>query len=217
MTEQSKSQRYNRIAIRCSHDQGQGSNPCLYFKSQNQAGWPAQLLLALESNHLISGLRGCLMQRALSKTPLNITRQPQMANQICFRRHRMALMQIQNVSDELAAVTHTLDLLLQLLHPQRSIEAMVMLASLRAYPRPGVLSSDFTQEQAKTRELFDRAIKADDLDMHVEIDVDDEQLFRDEVDSKSVKKEAVGGLRKKQYKSKEILLDMDDEEISWYR
>ncbi|KAG1763428.1 hypothetical protein EV702DRAFT_1205627 [Suillus placidus] len=79
----------------------------------------------------------------------------------------MALMQIQN--DELAAVTHTLDLLLQLLHPQHSIEAMVMLASLRAYPRLGVSSSDFAQEQAKTWELFDRAIKADDLDMHVEI------------------------------------------------
>lgn len=68
---------------------------------------------------------------------------------------------------------------------------MVMLASLRAHPRPGVSSSDFAQEKAKARELFDRAIKTleqddsrtsnghipqhtasyinDDLDMHIEI------------------------------------------------
>ncbi|KAG1725277.1 uncharacterized protein EDB91DRAFT_1169030 [Suillus paluster] len=94
----------------------------------------------------------------------------------------MAQMQIQN--DETAAAIHTLDLLLQPPNPQRSVEAMVMLASLRAHPRPGVSSSDFAQEKAKARELFDRAIKAleqddsrasnvsyinDDLDMHVEI------------------------------------------------
>jgi RNA polymerase-associated protein CTR9 len=101
----------------------------------------------------------------------------------------MAQMQIQN--DEIAAAIHTLDLLLQPPNPQRSVEAMVMLASLRAHPRPGVSSSDFAQEKAKARELFDRAIKAleqddsrtsnghvpqhtasyinDDLDMHVEI------------------------------------------------
>ncbi|KAG0696963.1 hypothetical protein DFH29DRAFT_178165 [Suillus ampliporus] len=101
----------------------------------------------------------------------------------------MAQMQIQN--DEIAAAIHTLDILLQPPNPQRSVEAMVMLASLRAHPRPGVSSSDFAQEKAKARELFDRAIKAleqddsrasnghvphhtvsyinDDLDMHVEI------------------------------------------------
>ncbi|KAG1772187.1 hypothetical protein EV702DRAFT_1270699 [Suillus placidus] len=101
----------------------------------------------------------------------------------------MVQMQIQN--DEIAAAMHTLDLLLQPPNPQCSVEAMVMLASLRAHPRPGVSSSDFAQEKAKARELFDRAIKAleqddshtsnghvpqhtasyinDDLDMHVEI------------------------------------------------
>ncbi|OJA11248.1 hypothetical protein AZE42_09541 [Rhizopogon vesiculosus] len=101
----------------------------------------------------------------------------------------MAQMQIQN--DEMAAAIHTLDLLLQPPNPQRSVEAMVMLASLRAHPRPGVSSSDVAQEKAKARELFDRASKAlehedslasngqiahhaagyinDDLDMHVEI------------------------------------------------
>jgi len=90
----------------------------------------------------------------------------------------------------MAAAIHTLDLLLQPPNPQRSVEAMVMLASLRAHPRPGVSSSDVAQERAKARELFDRASKAleheeslsnghsvrhaasyinDDLDMHVEI------------------------------------------------
>jgi RNA polymerase-associated protein CTR9 len=34
-----------------------------------------------------------------------------------------------------------------------------MLASLRAHPRPGVSSSDITQERAKARDLFDRVIK----------------------------------------------------------
>jgi RNA polymerase-associated protein CTR9 len=91
----------------------------------------------------------------------------------------------------MAAAIHTLDLLLQSPNPQRSIEAMVMLASIRAHPRPGVSSSDVAQEKAKARELFDRASKAleheeslasnghvahhaasyisDDMDMHVEI------------------------------------------------
>ncbi|KAG1871372.1 hypothetical protein DFJ58DRAFT_763566 [Suillus subalutaceus] len=99
-------------------------------------------------------------------------------------------MQIQNVSDEIASAIHTL---LQPPKPQRSAEAMVVLASLRGQPRSGVSSSDFSQEKANTCELFDRAIKAleqdgfctsnghvphhrdtaspvnDDLDMHVEI------------------------------------------------
>ncbi|KAG1889868.1 hypothetical protein F4604DRAFT_1707232 [Suillus subluteus] len=96
----------------------------------------------------------------------------------------------QNTKNEIAAAIHTLDLLLQPPNPQRSVEAMVMLASLRAHPRPGVSSSDFAQEKAKARELFDRAIKAleqddsrtanghvpqhtasyinDDLDMHID-------------------------------------------------
>ncbi|KAJ7658031.1 RNA polymerase II-associated protein, partial [Mycena rosella] len=44
-------------------------------------------------------------------------------------------------------------------NPQSSLEATVMLASLRAYPRPGVSSSDVAQERAKARELFDRVVK----------------------------------------------------------
>ncbi|KAF9232678.1 hypothetical protein BU15DRAFT_80981 [Melanogaster broomeanus] len=102
----------------------------------------------------------------------------------------MAQMQIQN--DEMAAAIHTLDTLIQPPNAQRSVEATVMLASLRAHPRPGVSSADIAQEKTKARELFDRACKAvefddlranghahapnrvassigDDMDMHVEI------------------------------------------------
>ena len=68
------------------------------------------------------------------------------------------------------------------------MEATVMLASLRAHPRPGVSSADVAQEKVKARELFDRVTKAielddarangltrasstlgDDMEMHVEI------------------------------------------------
>ncbi|KAJ6625349.1 RNA polymerase II-associated protein [Mycena sp. CBHHK59/15] len=100
----------------------------------------------------------------------------------------LAQMQMQN--DEMAAAIHTLDTLLQPPNPQSSLEATVMLASLRAFPRPGVSSSDVAQERTKARELFDRVIKTlevedaranghgpsrvsrsvgDDMDMHAEI------------------------------------------------
>ncbi|KAG1763436.1 hypothetical protein EV702DRAFT_1220367 [Suillus placidus] len=72
----------------------------------------------------------------------------------------IAQMQIQSVSDEITAAIHTLDLLLQPQNPQRSVEAVVVLTALHAHPRPGVLNSDFAQENAKARELFDCAIKA---------------------------------------------------------
>ncbi|KNZ74931.1 Tetratricopeptide repeat protein 1 [Termitomyces sp. J132] len=100
----------------------------------------------------------------------------------------LAQMQMQN--DEVAAAIHTLDTLLQPPNAQRSAEATVMLASLRAHPRPGVSSSDVAQERAKARDLFDRVIKGfeleetrangqsasksprlivDDMEMHLEI------------------------------------------------
>ena len=44
------------------------------------------------------------------------------------------------------------------------MEATVILASLRAHPRPGVSSADVAQEKVKARELFDRVTKAIDLD-----------------------------------------------------
>ncbi|KAK7006015.1 Tetratricopeptide repeat protein 1 [Favolaschia claudopus] len=100
----------------------------------------------------------------------------------------LAQMQMQN--DEMAAAIHTLDTLLQPPNAQSSLEATVMLASLRAYPRPGVSSSDVAQERAKARELFDRVVRVlevedaranghgpskasrslgSDIDMHTEI------------------------------------------------
>ncbi|KAF7357881.1 Tetratricopeptide repeat protein 1 [Mycena venus] len=100
----------------------------------------------------------------------------------------LAQMQMQN--DEMAAAIHTLDTLLQPPNPQSSLEATVILASLRGYPRPGVSSSDVAQERAKARELFDRVTKVleaedarvnghgpsrvsrsigNDIDMHAEI------------------------------------------------
>lgn len=92
----------------------------------------------------------------------------------------------------MAAAIHTLDTLIQPPNPQRSVEATVILASLRAHPRPGVSSADVAQEKVKARELFDRVIKTielgdtrvnghanassrtssvlnDDMEMHVEI------------------------------------------------
>jgi RNA polymerase-associated protein CTR9 len=86
------------------------------------------------------------------------------------------------------AAIHTLDTLIQPPNPQRSIEATAMLASLRAFPRPGVSSSDVTQEKVRARDLFDRVIKnleiettngsvagqtlraiTEDVEMHLEI------------------------------------------------
>lgn len=93
--------------------------------------------------------------------------------------------------DEMAAAIHTLDTLLQPPNPQRSFEASVMLASLRAHPRPGVSGADAAQERIKARELYDRVLKSleiedarpngqsgsskaarritEDMDMHAEI------------------------------------------------
>ncbi|TDL26025.1 TPR-like protein [Rickenella mellea] len=100
----------------------------------------------------------------------------------------LAQMQVQN--DEIPAAIHTLDTLLQPPNPQRSLEAMVMLASLRAYPRPGVSSVDAAQERTRARDLFDHIFKAiespnnqrsmpgfvEDIDMYVEI----ARLWQDE-------------------------------------
>lgn len=92
--------------------------------------------------------------------------------------------------DEIPAAIHTLDTLLQPPNPQKSLEATVMLASLRAHPRPGVSSADLGQEKMRARDLFERVGKSieldevrtnghdtshasrailDDMDMHVEI------------------------------------------------
>lgn len=102
-------------------------------------------------------------------------------------------------ADEIPAAIHTLDTLLQSPSNQHSVEAMAMLASLRAHPRPGVSTSEFAKEKERARELFEKVIKelhlpedtarvststngvgssrpnksarnlAEDVDMHVEI------------------------------------------------
>ncbi|KAF8813945.1 RNA polymerase II-associated protein [Phlegmacium glaucopus] len=102
----------------------------------------------------------------------------------------IGMAQSQMLNDDLAAAIHTLDTLIQAPNAQRSVEATVMLASLRAYPRPGVSSSDVAQEKSRARDLFDRVVKGleledartngngrskisrritDDIEMHVEI------------------------------------------------
>ncbi|KDR75052.1 hypothetical protein GALMADRAFT_248915 [Galerina marginata CBS 339.88] len=76
----------------------------------------------------------------------------------------VGMAQMQMLNDEMAAAIHTLDTLIQPPNPQRSLEATVMLASLRAYPRPGVSSSDFAQEKIRARDLFDRVSKSLELE-----------------------------------------------------
>ncbi|KAI0645859.1 RNA polymerase II-associated protein [Trametes meyenii] len=72
----------------------------------------------------------------------------------------IGLAQLQMKNDETAAAIHTLDTFLQTPSNPKSIELMVMLASLRAYPRPGVSSSDKVEDKKRARELFDRVCKA---------------------------------------------------------
>ena len=48
-------------------------------------------------------------------------------------------------------------------NPQKCLEATVMLASLRTFPRPGMSSADTAAERARARELFETVLKALDL------------------------------------------------------
>ena len=90
--------------------------------------------------------------------------QAQMQNGATFVIFTLFVLTYMLLVDEMAAAIHTLDTLLQPPNPQRSSEATVMLASLRAHPRPGVSSSDAAQERIKARELFDRALKTLEID-----------------------------------------------------
>ncbi|KAH6914432.1 pol II transcription elongation factor [Coprinopsis sp. MPI-PUGE-AT-0042] len=99
----------------------------------------------------------------------------------------IGMAQLQMLFDETPAAIHTLDTLVQPPNPQRSIEATVMLASLKAFPRPGVSATDLALDKTQARELFDRALKGieidgakhgaskasrnitEDLDMHLEM------------------------------------------------
>lgn len=98
--------------------------------------------------------------------------------------------------DELAQAVLTLDTFLQqTTGPQRPVEAVAMLASLRPHPRPGLSGSDQAKEKVRARELFDQVCKvlrlpedshtrsdshppimgrsarkiAEDMEMHIEI------------------------------------------------
>ena len=89
-------------------------------------------------------------------------------------------------NDEIPAAIDTLDRLLTPPNPQKSFEAMIMLASLRAHPRRGVSSADAANEKLRARDLFERVAKeiqitdgddtqrtvrglGDDIDMWVEL------------------------------------------------
>lgn len=66
----------------------------------------------------------------------------------------MAQMHIHN--DEIPAAIDTLDRLLTPPNPQKSLEAMIMLASLKAHPRQGVSNST---DNANARDLLERVVK----------------------------------------------------------
>ncbi|KAF7305788.1 RNA polymerase II-associated protein [Mycena chlorophos] len=71
----------------------------------------------------------------------------------------IGLAQLQMENDEMAAAIHTLDTLLKPNTQPFSLEANVILASLRAFPRPGVSSADVASERTKARDIFDRVTK----------------------------------------------------------
>lgn len=55
---------------------------------------------------------------------------------------------------------NTLDSLLQAPNPQKSLEATVMLASIRSSTRPGISTTEMAQERIRARDLFDRVSKS---------------------------------------------------------
>lgn len=95
----------------------------------------------------------------------------------------IGLAQMQMLNDEIPAAIHTLDTLIKQPEAKDVPEAVVMLASLRAYHRPGISSSDLAKERTRARELYTRvtsmiadggvhrppAVVASDPDMYIEI------------------------------------------------
>ena len=65
--------------------------------------------------------------------------------------------------DEISAAIHTLDTLMQPPNPQKCLEATLLLASLRAFPRPGFTSSETATEKQKARDLLETVLKAMDF------------------------------------------------------
>ncbi|KAF8513907.1 RNA polymerase II-associated protein [Hysterangium stoloniferum] len=86
-------------------------------------------------------------------------------------------------TDEIPAAIDTLDRLLTPPNPQKSLEAMIMLASLRAHPRRGVSAADASNDRLRARDLFERICKeiqlpqgvgtvrrlGEDMDMWIEL------------------------------------------------
>lgn len=70
----------------------------------------------------------------------------------CFQRPSFVI-------DEIPAAIDTLDRLLTPPNPQKSLEAMIMLASLKAHPRQGVSSADTALEKQRARDLLERIVK----------------------------------------------------------
>lgn len=70
--------------------------------------------------------------------------------------------------DEIPAAIDTLDRLLTPPNPQKSLEAMIMLASLKAHPRQGVSNST---DNANARDLLERVVK----EIQITTDGDDKQ------------------------------------------
>lgn len=114
------------------------------------------------------------------------------------------------ILDQIPAAIHTLDALMQAPNPQKPLEAMIILASLRAAPRPGISATDASLERQKARDLFDHVLRTldgigcneyvhqraiacfgDDVDMYVEI----ARLWQDDLDlekMRNIMQRAVG-------------------------
>ena len=63
------------------------------------------------------------------------------------------------MTDEIPAAVRTLDNLTQPPNPQRRLEAQVLLASLRAFPCPGIAAADAEAERVKARALYDSILR----------------------------------------------------------
>jgi RNA polymerase-associated protein CTR9 len=71
----------------------------------------------------------------------------------------LGLAQMQLSSSEIAAAIHTLEGLTQSPNAMSCLEANIMLASVRANPRPGVSSTEFSQDKARSRDTFEHITK----------------------------------------------------------
>ncbi|KAL6301253.1 RNA polymerase II-associated protein [Sparassis latifolia] len=141
----------------------------------------------------VRAARVCRVQYSAGDASWHYTRAKEGSPQNVLANIGTAQLLLKN--DEIPAAIHALDTLLQQTGANRSVEVTVMLASLRAHPRPGVSASDQAQEKVRARELFDYVCKtlhlpedshlqsngnpqtlsgsaqkiAEDMDMHTEI------------------------------------------------